>query len=203
MHPHRGFFALLFLLTALQGQAMDETGCLASYRIDRGSSPWRGFTSTAEEESAARTVRATALPAEGYAPLASLARFDAGGPMLLGRSEGRREVAVNAALFSALARADATRPQKEPIPIGRYADTDFRRMKPRELVEFLLVSQVVITYWHLESELCLVEESDDGTWYAASLRGSHVYFTNQRHEEGISFLIRIGLKTGQMILEFP
>ena len=181
---------------------MDENGCLASYRIDRGSSPWRGFTASAEEEAASRTVQAMALPAEGYAPLPALEKFDAKGPMLLGRSEGKRRVAVNAALFSELSRADATRRQETPIRIGRYADTDFQRMGPRELADFLLMAQIVITYWHVESNLCLENQTDDGTWYTASFRGNHVYFTNVRHVENLAFRLRIGKKSGEILLDF-
>lgn len=174
---------------------MDETGCLATYQIDRGSSPWRGFTSSAEEEAAGRTVEALAFPAEGYEPVP--------GMPAVARSEGKRRVAVDAALFSTLHRADATRSREAPVSIGRCTERALRSMSPREMAGFLIASQIVITYWHVESSLCLFGETDDGTWYTASFRGSHVYFTNKRNEEPLSFRIRIGRKSGEMVLEFP
>jgi len=195
-----GFLPALFLILMTRGYAMDENGCLATYRIDRGSSPWRGLTSSAEEETANRTVQAIAFPAENYAPIPSLLWRVIHGMDLIARSEGERRVAVNAALFSALSRADATRRQDAQVPIGRCTEAALRLMSPREIAEFLVTSQIVITYWHVESNLCLEKETDDGIWYAAFFRGNHVYFTDRRHQEEISFRIRIGKATGEILL---
>ncbi len=73
-------------------------------------------------------------------------------------------------------------------------------MSYRDIVLFLLESQVVATYWHVESVICLVSEDDSPDAYRASFRGTHIYFTNARNEDKLDFSIIIEKKTGAISL---
>ncbi|MCX7024456.1 MAG: hypothetical protein NT080_07540 [Spirochaetes bacterium] len=168
----------------------------------RSANPWNGFTSSAEEEAGSMKVKAYPSFPPGFKPLAALEPFDRlTGGLLLARSEERREVGANAAFFSDLARVDATRPSTLPAFIGRWTAPFTASMTPRKLAEFLIASQLVITYWHVSSSLRLVDEWDDGRKYRAEFEGEHIYFTSERHVSGIAFAMALDRETGEIAVE--
>lgn len=181
--------------------AAAETKCLAEIAVTRGNSPWRGFTSSYEEEQAGKEVKAEVIDAKTYSSIPSLVRYDVGDGPLLGRSEERRRVVVNKKFFSDLKRVDATRiGTNESKTIGKFLELSFASLTPRTLVRFLLDAEIVETYWHLESKLCLVREVDGPNAYLASFSGVHSYCTNECSDDHFQFALRVDKRTGELVL---
>jgi hypothetical protein len=100
-----------------------------------------------------------------------------------------------------LARVDATRIEAvQRREIGKLLCGFGKDFSCRDIVFFLLESQIITTYWHIESVICLVSENDSQDVYKASFRGSHIYFTNARNEDKLDFSITIDRKTGTISL---
>lgn len=195
--------ALLPCFAAISGGAtVVEKKCLATYHIERGGNPWSGMTSSAAEEAASMSIRAAVADEPGLEAIGGLDAYRIDGAPPLLRSKAAKSVVVNKRYFSALARADATRIRPGAVlQIGRFLDTSFRAMTPGKLVSFLLESQIIITYWHIEAQLCLEKESDTAAAYAAWFTGQHVYFTNERNVDPLRFVVRIDRKNGAMTVE--
>ncbi len=170
---------------------------LETWTIDRGTSPWRDFTRTYEEEQAGREVRAVpfgdpravtaglevppdlVLPGRAAPLIAPLIAID----------RAARRVVVNADAFGDLARIDATSLRSgETRAIGVVRDAAFLA-DPRGLVRFLVTAQIVQTYVHVEASVRLLSEHDDGTRYRAALAGVHTYYTNARHDVPYGFVL--------------
>ena len=175
--------------------------CEKSWQITRGTSPWQGLTSSSGDEEASKKIRAVPLKDSDYKTVPGLEKYSVNGVIIIGRSEKLRRVAVEVSLFSDLSRADATRPVQGRFKIGTYRDLPFAVLKPRQIAEFLIESQIINTFWHVEADLCLVAEEDSADSYRAHFKGKHIYFTNERNEEPLDFTIIIDKKTGEMFLE--
>jgi hypothetical protein len=174
--------------------------CLQTFQISRGENPWSGLTEGYEEEQAAKRVKSVALNAGTYEPLPSLTAFDRP-DMLMGRSEKRKEVVVNKRYFSELKRGDATRlGMGQEQVIGSFRDHAFKRLKADELVRYLLRSQIIETYWHLEAKLCMFREENQPSSYRAFYRGVHTYCTNSCNDQAYSFVVTIDKRSGAMVL---
>lgn len=168
-------------------------------KTTRQESPWLGMTDCGQEQ-AAKHVKAAALDKATCSALPSLTGFD-GPDLLLGRREEPKEVAVNERWFSDIVRGDATRLAKgQEHRLGEFRDRAFQRLKPRDLVLFLLRSQLIETYWHLEAELTMTGEEDLPDSYRAAFRGVHAYFTDTREESAYAFSVVIDRRTGVMTL---
>ncbi len=61
-------------------------------------------------------------------------------------------------------------------------------------------SQVVTTYWHVESILCLVSEDNSAGLYKARFQGKHIYYTNRYNEEKLNFFLTVDTTSGRMVL---
>jgi hypothetical protein len=178
-----------------------SNGCIKAYNITRGASPWQGFTSTHAEEQASKNILSLNLKNSDYKPVASLEKYSGSGMIIIGRNEKLRRVAVEASLFSELKRADATRNTSGRFLIGTYKDPALKIMKPRELAGFLIESQIINTFWHVESFICLVSEEESPAAYTAHYKGDHIYFTNSKNQDPLDFTITIDKKTGEMFVE--
>lgn len=184
------------------GESMSGSGhCNKTYIVTRDKSPWLGFTSSYEEEADSKKIHAESLADSGYRPIPSLEKYSVNGKYLLGRNEKLRRVAVDSKFFSELRRADATRVTSGRFLIGSFKDKSFKVMKPAALAEFLIESQLVNTFWHVESHICLVSENDNRDSYIARYKGKHIYFTNSENEGELDFSITIDKKTGEIFLE--
>lgn len=71
----------------------------------------------------------------------------------------------------------------------------------RKIATFLLESQIVNTYWHIGSELCLYNETNEGMWYEAYFKGTHTYYTNEANSDPLDFVVRIDKRTGEVFIE--
>lgn len=106
-------------------------------------------------------------------------------------------IVVNELYFSDITKTDATR-ISEPTVIWTYKQLSFTDYTPREVIAFLLTSQLITTYRHLESHLCLTKETDTKTTYTADFDASHKYCTNECVTEKYRFSIEINKATGTM-----
>ncbi len=122
-----------------------------------------------------------------------------GGDYLLAVSGENGNIVVNSDYFSDLVKTDATTVEN-PTIIGEYKDLAFKDQSPREVVEFLLQSQLITTYWHLNSDVCLVSETDLEESYVANFDASHYYCTNECVTEEYSFSIEIDKESGEIML---
>lgn len=165
--------------------------------VDRGQSPWQGYTSSAEEEARGRSIAAVALLPKMERP-AHLERFAVGGEALLAIDREGRRVVVNARYFSNLERVDGTRLGKGDRHIlGKVVDAALRA-RGRELVTFLLSAELIQTYAHIGSKLNLTEEKDAPGSYVVRVTGTHVYFTNRRNEGSLDFEVRVDKQSGEL-----
>lgn len=97
-------------------------------------------------------------------------------------------------------RPDVPRLQaEERLEIGIVKD---RRIlaDPLALVGFLIESEIVRTYWHVEARLRLVEVAESEAGFRATVRGSHIYFTNDRNEDRYSFRIEVNTQSGAVFV---
>ncbi|MBP7582576.1 MAG: hypothetical protein KBA61_00995 [Spirochaetes bacterium] len=174
---------------------------MTTFTIDRRDSPWTGMTGSAEEEAATMRIRALPFDAAAYSGFEHLKKYDTAAGPLIFRAREKKEVGVNSRHFSDLARADATRAGRDTgIPIGRFLDPTFASLSPGTLAAFLIESQIIITYWHIGSDLNLESEKHDRSEYIAYFMGKHTYFTNERNVDPLRFAVEIDLTTGDMFL---
>lgn len=118
--------------------------------------------------------------------------------MVLDRKGGG--LVVDSRYFTGLKRVDATRNAGGIQVVGRVLDFGLKKLRPRDIVSMLLESQIVGTYWHLHSFLCLENENDDARQYLARLTGTHVYCTNTCHNDPLDFSLKIDKETGKIAL---
>lgn len=165
--------------------------------IFRDHSPWRGYTGSAQEEEAGKRVSAVPDLAGLESP-EHLAPFAVDGKPLLAIDREKRRVVVSAEHFSDLVRGDATRIEAGQRQVMGTVKSPALRARPRDLVLFLLESQLVETYWHMEAQLRLLKEEETPERYRASFAGHHTYFTNEENEEALSFAVELDKKTGEI-----
>ncbi len=168
--------------------------CLAELDVDRGLSPWQGYTGSAEEEAAGKKVSAVADLSK-LERVPHLAAHDVGGKPLLAIDRERRRVVVSSEHFSDLERPDVTRSGKTDAGVVKSAAL---RAEPRRLALFLVASQLVQTLAHVESRVCLATERNGADEYRAHFTGSHVYFTNKRHEAPLEFELVLDKRSGAL-----
>lgn len=174
--------------------------CVENVRIARATSPLKEWDSRMAG-SQAWSVRAVDLKGGDYEAVPSLARYAASGQMLMGIDRKTREPLVSSRYFSTLARADATRiePGKKK-EVGTFLGASSGTPPFRDVALFLLESQVITTYWHVESILCLVSEDDSTDRYKVHFTGKHIYYTNRYNEEKLDFFLIIEKSSGRMFL---
>jgi hypothetical protein len=177
-----------------------EAKCERELVISRGASPWQGYTSNYQEEAAGKHIQAVPLQPAFEVPK-HLARYASGGKPLLAIDRQARRVHVEAAFFSDLERPDATRLAK-----GAQASLGTLKKLPEglshaDLARFLVESQLIQTYWHLEARLCPGPAQDDAAAYRLELRGTHSYCTNRCQDDPVEFAVRIDKQTGALTIE--
>lgn len=102
--------------------------------------------------------------------------------------------------FSELTKLDATKPEdyanKGGEKVGKLttlSDIDYR-----DVALYLVKNQILQTYWHLGSKVCLTDEKTDklNTLYAAHFTGTHEYCTNECETGELDFRVMIEKDSG-------
>jgi len=197
-------FLLQFLFisyAAGREKVMVQDKCIKRYQITRDKNPWLGFTSSYKDEEESKKINSVSLINSEYKPVAGLEKYSKEGVFIIGRSEKLHKIAVEASLFGELIRGDATRKTEEKFLIGIYRDISFKYLSAPQVTEFLIESQVVNTYWHVEADFCLTEEVDTSERYVARYKGKHIYYTNCENQDPLDFTIIIEKKSGHIFLE--
>jgi len=192
---------LLFSYAEGGEKVMKENRCIKRYQITRDKNPWLGFTSSYKEEEESKKINSISLQNSDYQPVPGLEKYVKGDKFIIGRNEKLHRIAVESSLFSELRRGDATRKSEEKFFIGKFRDSSFKFFKAPELAEFLIESQIVNTYWHVEADFCLVEENESAEFYSAHYKGKHIYYTNCENQDPLDFSVIIEKKTGNIYLE--
>lgn len=205
------FFFLVALLTAqtagqvnaLAGplkEVRSEKSCIKEVRIGRATNPFQASDSSGAGPEG-RSVRAVDLKSGDFKAMDSLARYAASGKILIGVNRKTQEPVLSSEYFSPLTRVDAVRMEPGQVKeIGTLLNASANPLGFRDVALFLLESQIITTYWHIESRLCMVSENDSRDLYKAHFRGVHVYYTNKYNEEKLDFSISINKNSGRMLL---
>jgi len=198
-------WSLMYPQCAISGARKDQNKmdkCIEKILITRAQNPFREWD--AKNYKAGQTgspVRTVDFNAETCDTVGSLSRYAVRGAMLMGIEKKTHEPVVSGQYFSPLARLDATRIDPgQSKKLGRLLNVSTSPLALREMVLFLLESQIITTYWHVESVICLASEDDSADVYKASFRGIHKYYTNSYNEEKLDFVITIHKKTGDITL---
>lgn len=111
-------------------------------------------------------------------------------------------IIVDKKLFSDLNVVDATSigTKNSSEPVGVAMQLPLNEWGGREIVFFLIESQIIETYWHTGATMCLTREENTEDKYVAHFDAMHTYFTNEENVEHYTFSVSINLKTGQIQL---
>ncbi len=172
--------------------------CLQTWHVERHDNPWAGLTGDAAAEEATFTVRKQASKPDAPNMLKQPGKVPAG-DFVLYRSEKGHAVFVNPAYFSDLNRVDVTaRSLRNEGKIGKVTAKALKLWSPTEILGLLIELQIVITYAHIEADICLMRaEEKDGT-FRAELSGEHVYYTNSRNVSKFQFVLELNKRTGEL-----
>jgi hypothetical protein len=177
----------------------DNGKCIDIIKISRDDHPWKGMTQSSRQEEMNKHIPAAEINKETCEVFPHLLAYQIHSENLLGKDKLRKIIVISSRYFSDLEKADATRIQAGTVKkIGRFLDTSFISFSPRRLVRFLLDAQIITTYWHLESELCLIGEKEEKDGYTAFFTGVHRYCTNRCEADPLNFAVRIDRKTGEI-----
>ncbi len=172
--------------------------CLQTWHVERHSNPWSGLTGDATAEEATHIVR-TLTTKPGAPNIIQQPASLSAGDFILYRAEKDRAVFVNPIYFSELNRVDVTgRALHNDGKIGKATAKALRQWSPIEILGLLIELQVIITYAHIESNICLLRAEERGDVFKAELSGEHVYFTSRRNVSRFRFFFELDKKTGEM-----
>jgi hypothetical protein len=138
------------------------------------------------------TRYAAAAIAKDQAAVKVVSQFQISGHPLLYFTEDRKAVVVDKRYFSDLAAIDVPGlPKGERKVVGTATAEARAAMKGREILEFLVKTDVLRIYWHVEGEACLLTEDSSAGAYKAEIEGSHIYFTNHRNQKQFALTFEI------------
>lgn len=189
--------ALLLLWGFQCGAEPMNSSCKKEYFIDRSHSPWQGYTADYNQEQEGKKISAVKITPE-MERVPHLAGYTINGVPLLAIDRTNKRVVVNETFFGTIIRPDVTSlGPTETVAMGTIHEAKLRD-DPGFIIGFLLESQLIETYKHLEATVKLLEEKDSAQIFQASFSGSHVYYTNKRNEKTFAFRISIDRKTGEI-----
>jgi hypothetical protein len=158
------------------------------------------------DEAKKQPIRITALPSpQGEIPDALQGTAVDRTP-LIARSTQDGSAVANSRFFKELKFVDGTNVEAvtsaDQFPVvGMLTPQGITAIPPRHLLLALLQGEIIETYWHMGSDLCLAEETDEADFYTALVTGTHTYYTNEKTVDPIRFLFQLDKQTGRMTLE--
>ena len=190
--------SFIFLANVGGGEEV-KTFCKKEYHTERGQSPWQNYTRDYKEEQAGKTISAVKITDE-MERVPHLASYSMDGKPLLAIDRAHQRVVVNESFFGELKRPDVTRMRAgESVAVGKIIEPKLLE-DPGFLVSFLIESQLIETYQHLEATIKLKGEKNTPESFVAGFEGTHIYFTNDRNEDPIRFNVTIDKKTGEILV---
>lgn len=148
------------------------------------AAPWRDFATV--------YPRATIDPAQDLA-VKVVSDVVVGGRPLLWFDPTRTIARVDGERFgSDISVVDATSLQagQEQV-IGVVEPSARAELGPRGLASFLVRSDTVRIYAHIEGYVCLEREATDESGWRGWFRGEHTYFTNDENHAAMAFELRL------------
>ncbi|MDH5655156.1 MAG: hypothetical protein OEZ34_04575 [Spirochaetia bacterium] len=89
-------------------------------------------------------------------------------------------------------------PSGETKKAGMLSRAALKNIPLRNIILFLIESEMIETYIHVESKLCLAREENGNDFYRAYFTGKHYYYTNEENIVPVSFSVSIHKKTGEI-----
>ena len=120
-----------------------------------------------------------------------------GKPLLYRMSD---KIVVDRTFFSDIRRVEVTRFGRQDKVFEKICTVHFENlaMTEHELMRFLIESDAIQTYVHVEAESKLVKESHHENVYRAHFLASHTYFTTAKNVDTYRYVIQIDHSTGEV-----
>ncbi len=166
---------------------------MTTYAIDHEDSPVAELREAGgqAEDSQARFPAAIIDPA-AQLPLTATADFTIDGQPIAWLSSARDHLVMDGAAFAPLRRVEPTRlTPGEHTTVGRVTAAAREALGPRRVVELLLRTGAIATYWHLGADLCLRAEATTEGRYGADFDAVHHYATRRRRAQSYAFSVAI------------
>ncbi|HPA18309.1 MAG TPA: hypothetical protein PLU30_11230 [Verrucomicrobiae bacterium] len=115
------------------------------------------------------------------------AEFNLDGQPLLWFAADKSKAVVDERAFGDLTMVNVTTlGVGKTVVVGKIKEPG-RKLAPRAVAWFLMRSDILQTFVHLESTVKIEGEKSAGGRYEAAFSGKHLYYTNQRHESAFRF----------------
>jgi hypothetical protein len=184
---------------AMQGTGMEA---VHSYTVTRNENPWDQYTGSYEEEQAGRVIAAVAM-VDAFERVPHLESYALQKEPFLAIDRAGRRVVLNERFFSTMNRVDVTRIRAgERQEMGTVRDQRLIE-SPRSLIAFLIESQLIISYVHIEATLVLEKMLHTAEEVTAFFTGTHTFYTNERNDETLAFRVHLNKKNGLITVLGP
>ncbi|MCR9159081.1 MAG: hypothetical protein ACE37F_09835 [Nannocystaceae bacterium] len=161
-----------------------ERSVLSEQRERAGAKRWDDFP---------KRYRAVYLEPETQQPVDVVKAFEVGKAPFLWFTPDFSEAVVNAVVLTELTVVDGTSlsPGKR-ARVGALTELGLSKIVSRDFVEFLVRADVIQTYMHIGSTVCMYDEQNDAAGYRIAVTGEHTYFTNEENVDAFGFEVVIG-----------
>lgn len=179
--------------------ATKPANCLVQWEINSNGSvlneqrslgtPWFDF---------ATAYKAAKIDKSTFTPVKATAQVKIPDGPVLWFTPDKKDAVIDVAFSSDLTVVDIPRlSEGEEKTIGTLSSERalFAVNYGQEILELLIRADVLRTYWHIGSTLCLTQSARDetqiGGGYRAEVIGTHTYFTNEKNVEPLAFFFQI------------
>ena len=173
----------------------DAPTCIARYSFDSSRSvieEQRQKAGPARWDDFVKAYDAADLEPDAQHPVELVSEFRVGDAPLLWFLADYSKAVVDAAVLTKLTIVDGTGiGVGEREVIGALTERGRAGIGGRELAHFLLKAGVIQTWIHIGSEVCLIDERDDGDGYRGEFIGEHTYYTNEENVDRFGFVVEI------------
>lgn len=187
------FFIILFFVsfnTTYAKNFFKNKTCLEKFEITRGNNILKDLQKNNENI----FLEAT-LNFKSFSPIED---FKLNNDYLLWKKQKGIKIVINGKYFTNLKQVDATTINKgENKLLGKLLN---QKVSYLQLIDFLLKTNLIISYWHLESNICLEKVKNNKKEYIAYFIGIHKYCTNKCQNGSLKFAIKFNKKNGKIIL---
>jgi|GEM_PF-623131 len=169
--------------------------CLQRFTVDSDQSVLSEQRSRAGEkrwDDFPKRYPAAYLDPDAQRPVDAVREFQIGATPLLWFTSDFSEAVVNAAVLSELTVVDATGLEAGArVQVGALTELGLGKVAKRDFVRFLARADVIQTYMHIGSVVCLYDEREDASGFRLAVTGEHTYFTNEKNVDPFGFEVSI------------